>query len=395
MTEYAELHAHSGFSFLDGSSDPEELVAEADRLGLAALALTDHHGFYGVVRFAEAARVCGLPTVFGTEVTLAPAGLRTGEPDPTGAHLVVLARDPEGYAAPVHRAGRRASRGRGEGEADLHPRRAGRRRGGPLAGAQWVSEGGGPRRADGSRAQRGRQRSRTPRRRLRARQRRPRAVGPRRPDRRGAQRRAGAPGRRVGGRRRRHQQRALRHAGRVPPRHHARRRAGAPPPGRARGLAAAGPGGVPALRRRAEPALRPLARRRRAGRRARARLRVRPPPGGAAAARLPRPRRHDRAGLPAPPGARGGAGPLRAAGVRAGAGGVEADRARARRDRHARLRRLLPRRVGHRAGVQAAEHLLPGPWLGGQLRRLLRARRHQRRLGRPRAVVRALLVAGT
>ncbi len=98
MTEYAELHAHSGFSFLDGSSDPEELVAEADRLGLVALALTDHHGFYGVVRFAEAARVCGLPTVFGSEVTLAPAGLRTGDPDPTGAHLVVLARDPDGYA---------------------------------------------------------------------------------------------------------------------------------------------------------------------------------------------------------------------------------------------------------------------------------------------------------
>jgi error-prone DNA polymerase len=101
MTEvaYAELHAHSGFSFLDGSSDPEELVAEARRLGLAALALTDHHGFYGVVRFAEAARLCGLPTVFGTEVTLAPAGPRTGEPDPSGTHLVVLARDPEGYAA--------------------------------------------------------------------------------------------------------------------------------------------------------------------------------------------------------------------------------------------------------------------------------------------------------
>jgi error-prone DNA polymerase len=99
MTErYAELHAHSGFSFLDGSSDPEELAAEAHRLGLAALALTDHHGFYGVVRFAEAARALGLPTVFGTEVTLAPAGLRTGDPDPRGTHLVVLARDPEGYA---------------------------------------------------------------------------------------------------------------------------------------------------------------------------------------------------------------------------------------------------------------------------------------------------------
>ena len=100
MTDgYAELHAHSGFSFLDGSSDPEELVAEADRLGLEALALTDHHGLYGVVRFAEAARVCGLPTVFGTEVTLSPAGERTGDPDPTGTHLLVLARDPIGYAA--------------------------------------------------------------------------------------------------------------------------------------------------------------------------------------------------------------------------------------------------------------------------------------------------------
>jgi error-prone DNA polymerase len=99
MTErYAELHAHSGFSFLDGASDPEELVAEAHRLGLDALALTDHHGFYGVVRFAEAARAVGLPTVFGTEVTLAPASPRTGEPDPTGAHLLVLARDPVGYA---------------------------------------------------------------------------------------------------------------------------------------------------------------------------------------------------------------------------------------------------------------------------------------------------------
>ena len=99
MTErYAELHAHSGFSFLDGASDPEELVAEAHRLGLDALALTDHHGFYGVVRFAEAARAVGLPTVFGTEVTLAPASPRTGEPDPTGTHLLVLARDPAGYA---------------------------------------------------------------------------------------------------------------------------------------------------------------------------------------------------------------------------------------------------------------------------------------------------------
>jgi error-prone DNA polymerase len=56
---------HSGFSFLAGASEPEELVAEASRLGLEALGLTDHHGLYGLVRLAAAARAVGVETVFG------------------------------------------------------------------------------------------------------------------------------------------------------------------------------------------------------------------------------------------------------------------------------------------------------------------------------------------
>jgi error-prone DNA polymerase len=99
---YAELHCHSAFSFLDGASQPEHLVEEAARLGLSALALTDHDGMYGVVRFAEAAGELGLPTLFGVEVSLgtappAPPAPRAGVPDPDGEHLLVLARDPEGY----------------------------------------------------------------------------------------------------------------------------------------------------------------------------------------------------------------------------------------------------------------------------------------------------------
>ncbi len=100
---YAELHCHSNFSFLDGASSPEDLAEEAARLGLEALALTDHDGCYGVVRFAAAARECSLPTVFGAELSL-PAGgacrpeARAGAIDPEAVHLVVLARDPEGYA---------------------------------------------------------------------------------------------------------------------------------------------------------------------------------------------------------------------------------------------------------------------------------------------------------
>ena len=96
---YAELHCHSNFSFLDGASHPEELAEEAARLGLEALAVTDHDGFYGVVRFAEAARAVGLPTVFGVELTLdGPAEPQNGVADPAGRHLVVLARQPAGYA---------------------------------------------------------------------------------------------------------------------------------------------------------------------------------------------------------------------------------------------------------------------------------------------------------
>jgi len=97
-TPYAELHCHSTFSFLDGASHPEELAEEAARLGLEALALTDHDGFYGVVRFAEAARAVGVPTVFGAELSLGLTKPQNGVPDPEGTHLLVLARDPDGYA---------------------------------------------------------------------------------------------------------------------------------------------------------------------------------------------------------------------------------------------------------------------------------------------------------
>ena len=113
---YAELHCHTNFSFLDGASHPEQLAEEAARLGLDALAITDHDGLYGVVRFAEAARAVGLPTVFGAEITLSHEGrsvlteeqtqqqIATGlvpdshAPDPHGDHLLVLADGPAGYA---------------------------------------------------------------------------------------------------------------------------------------------------------------------------------------------------------------------------------------------------------------------------------------------------------
>ncbi len=97
IVPYAELHAHTSFSFLDGASAPEELVEEAERLGLHALAVTDHDGFYGIVRFAEAAESLTVKTVFGAELSLELPGPQNGEADPVGSHLLVLARGEEGY----------------------------------------------------------------------------------------------------------------------------------------------------------------------------------------------------------------------------------------------------------------------------------------------------------
>ena len=86
MAGYAELHSHSHFSFLDGASAPDDLVARAVELGMPSLGITDHQGLYGAVRFSTAAEAAGLHPVLGLEIELLDAGV----PDPDG--IVVPAR---------------------------------------------------------------------------------------------------------------------------------------------------------------------------------------------------------------------------------------------------------------------------------------------------------------
>jgi len=133
---YCELHAHSNFSFLDGASHPEDLVARAALLEMPALALTDHAGMYGAVRLWKAAAQTATPAarqaglrpvcpIIGVELVLprddrelraARRGRKLNEPirgakasrgwpgelhagPAPGDHLVLLARDPAGYTA--------------------------------------------------------------------------------------------------------------------------------------------------------------------------------------------------------------------------------------------------------------------------------------------------------
>ncbi len=147
--DYCELHAHTNFSFLDGATHPEELIARAAQLALPALAITDHAGLYAAVRAwkaaqeteTDAAREAGLQPVrpiIGLEITiprtddelrLARRGRKLNDPlrgeqasrgwpgehhagPIPGDHLVLLARDVDGYTA----LSRLASRGHLAGE---------------------------------------------------------------------------------------------------------------------------------------------------------------------------------------------------------------------------------------------------------------------------------------
>ncbi len=65
MTRYAELDVTSNFSFLRGGSHPEELVAAAKALGLAAIAVTDRNTLAGVVRAHLAAKEVGIKFIVG------------------------------------------------------------------------------------------------------------------------------------------------------------------------------------------------------------------------------------------------------------------------------------------------------------------------------------------
>jgi len=98
MHEYAPLWCKSNFSFLEGASHAEELVEEAQRLGMRSIAITDRDGVYGMVRAHVKARELGMHLVCGAQMTIAPASAHLA-PSPVtiakvGLHHEELGRGP-------------------------------------------------------------------------------------------------------------------------------------------------------------------------------------------------------------------------------------------------------------------------------------------------------------
>ena len=90
MHGYVELHCHTNYSLLDGASHPEDLLDRAQALGMGSLAVTDHDGLYGVVRFHRAARERGIKPIIGAELALQRP---ESHPEPFDRPLVLWPRD--------------------------------------------------------------------------------------------------------------------------------------------------------------------------------------------------------------------------------------------------------------------------------------------------------------
>ncbi len=70
--EFVHLHVHTEYSMLDGAARLKELFAESERMGMPAIAITDHGNVYGAYDFAMKAKAAGIKPIIGTEAYVAP-----------------------------------------------------------------------------------------------------------------------------------------------------------------------------------------------------------------------------------------------------------------------------------------------------------------------------------
>ena len=119
---FVHLHVHTEYSMLDGAARLKPLFAEAARLGMPALAMTDHGNLYGAYDFFKQATATGIKPIIGSEMYLTPNTSRFertrvrwadgGENDVSGGgaytHMTMLAQDADGLRN-LFRLGSRAS----------------------------------------------------------------------------------------------------------------------------------------------------------------------------------------------------------------------------------------------------------------------------------------------
>lgn len=99
MIDFTHLHVHTQFSILDGAAEIKKLIAKTKEYGMKALAITDHGNMYGVLQFVEECYKQGIKPIIGCEMYVAEGSRfeKKGKEDRSGYHLILLAKNYEGY----------------------------------------------------------------------------------------------------------------------------------------------------------------------------------------------------------------------------------------------------------------------------------------------------------
>ncbi len=99
MSDFVHLHLHTEYSLLDGACRVDELLEQAARLKMPAMAVTEHGNMFSAAVFYDTAKKKGVKPILGCEVYVAPGDRRTksGTPGETANHLVLLSETTEGY----------------------------------------------------------------------------------------------------------------------------------------------------------------------------------------------------------------------------------------------------------------------------------------------------------
>ncbi len=98
-SDYVHLHNHTHHSLLDGMTKVDELVKQVKKLGMHAIAITDHGTLSGVIEFYKACKAAGIKPIIGMEAYVAARKMTDRDPakDKNRYHLILLAMNNQGY----------------------------------------------------------------------------------------------------------------------------------------------------------------------------------------------------------------------------------------------------------------------------------------------------------
>ncbi len=102
MSEFAHLHLHTQYSLLDGAIRLDRLFPRLKELDMQAVAITDHGNMFGAVDFYQRAKKAGIKPILGCETYVAGPKGRLDRTVREDYHLVLLARNNEGYQNLTH-----------------------------------------------------------------------------------------------------------------------------------------------------------------------------------------------------------------------------------------------------------------------------------------------------